>query len=894
MRGSQSARLSSSGRHFDVPVSLSLPLPLPSSFPSPRPTHSPSPSPSSTRNMTQSPNSTDYSSHGASVEEVRPDRWTAEYARSLTPRSIAACQTNGILPEELIYRPIETFKPTTKENQPLPTAAAAAIIQQLRYKDYETSRLVALEKVRTTRRRQISGLRHSLFGLKNTTQRSDSNTTLPHVHENGTSSHSLHSRSRTQSLSPSRTQTRNHSRTTSSNITHATQLYPPQHQITEHPFFKSHPNHDRLHNLQHVTSQVAPANGSSTNLPDSIEWNASFGSDSQGVGGHGHLCLRMREHLLRDQERAEWEAQEAKREARARQRRERLENEWYQEQKIQVKGYRRDKAKKSSDDSSPLNGTMTNGATSARLTRAEILRAAGANSLFQHQQLQHQLQQPNQQRSSAVTPAHETVLSTNYPPPPPSSGMFQLPKSPSQQSHQTSQQPSHRPSVSMSLSNNNHVKDSVFITSSVPISNPTSSTHASSSSSSSSSKPDPSRSVDELSLSYEDRHHQSIASIANRYTTFFEREKSKIVARQENEIASLAAAEKHRYELAKKQEESEKKRIERAKLLKARRETLAKELQSMRESKYARVVSEEVERIRALEKQYEEKHDKIVRKRAEYEQQLRDGIQQRQTEAEQRNEERRWSILQAHEEKHRRLLDNLHYLYQRYEHANAKLLESKHRQSVERHHRNQAKEKKLHHNLERQADECRRKYEEYFDRTEKHAIKDTALMIKRAQDIATQRAIRTQEKEELKQSILAMKEEERRARVEQILEKDRRDAERLRELEERKSYHHLLLVEQKNLETQRKERNLEREHRRKAYQHQQLADKVAQAHHRLDSIASMKANYSKQREDFAKRTVHATRTFRETYAKLRTKGALAAIVKEAKMKQKEIDDAKEE
>lgn len=807
-----------------------------------------------------SSNGPDYSSTGASCEETRAERYTRDFVRALTPRTLHACAENGVLARELLFRPASDFldeaiaTAATGQNKDVrdtedeaPDAMTQAVAE-MRFKDYEKSRVVALNRVRATRRRNISGTRGALFGLPSPPPSGSAHShhaILPAVASAVSYGGGLAHASRGASRHSQRC-SHGHSAAPGFNGMPGSSPYPPQHQLKEHPFFKAHPQHDRVHGLQAGTA------GS--------DWSATLPH-----GAAGHVCVRMRDHLVRDRARAEWDASEARREARERRRREQRENEWYQEKKQALR-----RARKTGDPAVVVAALAHANEHTPRITRTEMLRAAGVNSLFQAQQAAAVL---------AATGANTPVVNANI----------------ASASSTAAITASHERKASTSVSNSG-------LALTMPLPQPSSSRDSTggafASTVGSVSGGGGGTAVGSHGLansaSFADRHLASMSTVADKYARFFAREKTKIVARQEAEIARLAESERARHELARKQEELARRRTERARTERTRREQLASEQQRAREAKLSRVAVEEAERVARIETAWRAREERLVAHRAEQESLVRSGVRARQTATEAADEERKWRLEAAYHERHRALVEGLRRLHARAEESRERLVAERAAAAAEREAKGLSIDQKLSTAAQRIAEEDARRVRQHMARCERHADRDLSVLVRRAAEVAAQRAARSQARDDQKALVLGARAAEHEERCDQILSKEERDERRMREREAQRAEQLALAGERKRIDAARKARNLERESRRVAFAHAERSRKVEADLARLEALREMKAEFVSKREAFAKQSLADTRDFRDTYARLRTHGALAAIVKEAKQRQKEMDQKQQE
>lgn len=783
-----------------------------------------------------------YASSGCSVEESRADRYSAEFIRCLTPRSLRACAEEGVLPEELQYRPISDFSgaavaESTKGviaavpdlsdaaamNVSTHSAQAAAAIQQLRWKDWESARVVALSRVKTTRRRHISGLRCTLFGIEKTKDGGAKPIALPALP-------SLNAQANSHSTSGGGSKSaRSHTARVSSSSTHPSLPAHSSHrQLQEHAFFLNHPMHERFASSDNTNSR------------------RSLGADKLESGnhsGHAHgpdgLCLRMRDHLIREREREEWEKLEAKKEARRQRKQAQLENQWYQQRKAEA-------AAANGNGSQSARGAEDRHPQQPRSTRAEMLRSSGAASMAAAQQ------------QSALAAAHHSNPS------------------------RASTQPLHSESKAtlQSLSHSSSIANAAAQTAAVlSASDPRSAEHA----------------------GLIKRQAMSVAITAAKYEAFFDASAARIASKHEQEIARLAQLEAQRLAAAKKAETIARKKAERARNEKMRREAEAAASQAVREMKFARVAEEEQARVARLEAEWDAKQKANEARRIARAQATAAFTAEKQSAEEIAELARKEKLDAMYAARQRVLEQNMMELEAAFEASRARLVEQ---QKIALESRKEASARQREAGAlaaaQRAHDACEAKIKAAQKRQEDHdravaaAGSHQTRAALSAEELAALRTERRQAKDASRGRIVDQAVSETEARVAALIAKDAQDTARVRAAEEMRAQNHLVLLESKRLEDQRRERNLERESRRKAYAAQQLAAKVAADTERLDRIASIKAEYGQKREAFVKQSFVAVQQFQAEYAKLRTAGALAKMQREAKRKQKEQERAEEE
>jgi hypothetical protein len=899
----------------------------------------------------------DYSSPGASVEEVRPERWSIDFVRALTPRSRHAMAQEGVLAEELVYYPLEDFDGTAvvqatngvvaavgvaqlmnQQQQPngaydaatgggqpafltdahasASEAAAMAAVQYLRWKDYEASRAVALLRVRTTRRRNISGLRHSLFGIAAHRTGPGGGAVPAHEpHELSVAHADLaasSSSARFPSLAQQSPHRSGHSRRRSSSSMSSSSAA----RIPESPYFASHPLHDRYKSSSGQASsasliaqqQLQHAHSLPTHVLRRLELEAGDSSAScaqaSSASGHAHghplhVCNRMRARILREEERKEWEAAEAKRERKMQRTKEQRENEWYAERKAALQAAQaaaaaatvaaaaanaaasgngsqsarthrgeaaaaaKKAAKASASASSFLSSlSLSSGAHSSHgsgpRTRAEMLRTGGAASLLAEK--------------ATTTPAVHTATSDNI------------------SSHSRPPAISRRTST-LPLSQggtNSHTHSAAVL----PSTN-----HTSSVSLQGGAAHIPSLSAPSvpLSASFGARLENSLSEASARYEAFFASASAKIAARQENEIRALAHAEALRNNLQKKQEEQAKKKAERARLDRVRREAEAAAAQQAREAKFARVEAEEIARVARFEGAYAERVARTEQHVAAAEAERAARVAERQAEEERAEIARRERLEDGFRQKQARLERMAAQAEQDFEASRARLAAQQERK--------RAAKKEAHEHAREEAalaaaqlahELCEQKLREHRARVEAHAARNHAAVVAaRHSQGARMRVEQRAEREAHRAWVLAQGKAEEDERAARLLESQERKDLRVAAAAEAKAQHLLLEVERKRLEEARARRNLEREGRKEAFAAAQRAEKLQQEQARLAAIAAMKVSYAAARENFHKQSLSDVQTFRAEYAKLRTAGALAKIARDAAQKQKEIDLARE-
>ena len=797
-----------------------------------------------------------YSSPGCSVEEPRSDRYTPEFLRSLTPRSLRACAEEGVLPEELEYCSLEQFSgaavaestkgviaavPDVAEaaasvhsaqaaasNVAAHAAQAAAAIQHLRWKDWESARVVALSRVRITRRRNISGLRCTLFGIEKTKDGAAKPIALPALPSlpsqgNGNSHTTGESKSaRSHTARPSHPH-------------HSLPAHPSHRQLQEHAFFLSHPMHERF----------ASDNTNSSRSLAKLEWAGSGGNHSTHAHGPDGLCLRMRDHLIREREREEWEKLEAKKEARRQRKQAQLENQWYQQRKAEAAA-----------GAANGNGNGSQSARSAedhhhhpRSTRAEMLRSSGAASLAATQQ-----QQQQHQHQSAAIPSRAST------------------------------QPLHSESKATlglhSLSHSSSLANSAAHTAAVlSASDPRSAEHA----------------------GLIKRQAMSVAITAAKYAAFFENSAARIASKHEQEIARLAQLEAQRIAAAKKADAIARKKSERARIEKLRREAEAAASQSVREMKFARVAEEEQARVARLEAEWDAKQRANEARRLARAQAIAAFTAEKQSAEELSETLRREKLDQMYSARQAELERNLANLEAAFEASRARLVAQ---QKIALEARKEASARQRAAGAlaaaQRAHDACEAKVKAAQKRREDHerAVAAAGSHQSRATlstaELAALRSERREAKDASRGRIVDQAVSESDARVAALVAKDVADSQRVAAASAVRAQNHLVLLESKRLEDQRRARNLEREARRKAWAAQQLAQKVAGDTARLEAIASIKLEYASKREAFVKRSFVAAEAFQAEYAKLRSAGALAKMQREARRKQKEAERDEEE
>ena len=852
----------------------------------------------------------DYSSLGCSVEEVRCERYTFDFVRALTPRSLRACAEEGVLPRELQWRPVHDFSGAASlqtaagllaaipdaatqgaDKVDASTAAASMQVQQLRWKDYDACRAHSLLRVRATRRRHISGgLRSSLLGAAAT--------------------------------SPAKS-------APAAAAAYRGPAHLPALASAPQPTLLQLKDRDRLASTLHLPTAAATDTAAT-------EWECGHDHSRGGGGGSDNvaLCMHMRERMLREKAQEERADALAKKEAR-RVRRQELKDSSPERRLIKVpsppttaSGH----APTGSQSARARLQTSSSSSSAPRSTRAEILRTAGTTGMVSF----FSATQPLPRSSHAHAAAR----------PPTSGSSSDL----SATNARASSSSSSSGVVTGATAAINAFTSRLATPASFSATAPAGSfcavppAHSSSSSSSSSSQSQASL----LAGSFASRTTASLAAFAAHCQAEFDAETSRIAARQEADLRALAAAEALRLASAQKIQRLEHKRLEKARADTARRAAEAAAAQAAREAKLARAEADEAERVARLDAEWADKHAATIERRAEHARELAASIEHKRV-VEAAADAARRSKLQAEEAfAHDRMVSELREVDAAFE-ASKEALDERVREQRALHAQQLEADRLAHANLAAQ-----RAQQLALQRAENHKRRqiahdralatataaaaaavngesgDTHASSNAASSSSSCDPVCSSTTSEVEAAMAtaaaaaaAAASDLECARSARLLRSRREDAlrlqgahlaaeaaslaawhaltcsdaavrERLETFEAAQARQELLEREKRRIEEARTHRNRLRLQRKKDYASSVLADKVAQDEARRQAIQDMKTHYAAQRDEFLQRTAAEVRDFQRTYEQLRTRGALDKITREAKQRQKEIDNMKEE